>query len=98
MAVDVEQCEWNGRHDVGAMNETEGDVAEPRRIVAEECLTPVPRAANGVDKDLSNVSSEGRGRSGKDCRAAAQAMPSEEHRLLGRGPMGVRRPDGRPVG
>jgi hypothetical protein len=40
MAVDVTQREWSIRHDVGAMNETEGRVAEPRRIIAEESLAP----------------------------------------------------------
>src|SRR5450631_3025887 len=45
---DARHRQRNGWHEVAAVNEAEGDVAEPRRIVVEKLLAAVARAAEGI--------------------------------------------------
>ena len=55
MTIDIKQHRWDRWHDVGAVNQAEGEIAKPRRIVVEKFLTAVARAAEGIDDDLWGV-------------------------------------------
>ena len=93
MPIEAQQRRRNGWHDVGAVNEAEREIAEPRRIVVEECLAARPRAAEGIGGHLFDVRLERRARCSKDRERAAEAVSGEEQGLRGRGAIGDRRSD-----
>jgi hypothetical protein len=85
MMISIEDSWRDRRYDVGAVNEAEGGIAEPLRIVVEELLAAVARAAERIGDDRPAVRCA---RRGQDRQRTAEAVSGKED-----GPSGVGRID-----